>query len=299
MSNYRKYRKSFGDGQGSRKSVPVSRWIMLAIVVIVLGLLARMALTRDSSKAPENKNADDIQSLESLLKDVNVNINGVTNSQNSNTSVAAQNKTTCDRAYSAINTADKVIALTFNSSSVVTYAQHTIDELKNSGVPATFFLTGSFATSQAALTKAISDAGFAIANNSDTYPDFSTLNAEGIGKEVTGAKSRIAASSGKDPIGFFRPPGGYLGSNSAVASEVLKSSNCTVTWTIDGMDWKKETTKDDVINSVKAGLTPGAIIMLQLGNDASDGALPTIIADAKQAGYQFVSLTDYFSPPQP
>ncbi len=299
-NNYRRYRKSYSETSSGRRRTPINRWILIAVCVIIVGFLGRMLLTHSPSTKTTTKNSDDIQSLDSLLKNNNININGVTNVSGNTNAVASANaqKVTCDRAYSAIDTTDKVIALTFDSSPIVTNAQNTLDELKKESVPATFFLTGEFATSQAALAKAIADGGFAIANHSDTHTDFSTLTAAAITKEITDASAHIATATGKTPLAFVRPPFGTLGVKNAAVTQLTKDKECTLLWSIDGQDWKKESTKDTVAAAVKAGLKPGAIIMLQFGNDASDLALPAIIADAKQAGYRFVNLTDYFSPPQ-
>jgi len=291
MQNYRYPSKSFGSTKRNKRNMGFAPLVALAVLIIGVFVGARMLLSRDTPNNNE-KESDDIQTLESLLKNVNVPLE--TNSATSETS--SSNRTACDRSFSTLPTTEQVIALTFDNSNIVDKIDSILQTLKNRNVPAFFFVTGDFARDHADVVKKIADAGFELGNHSDTHPrDFSSLSAVQIGKQISDASGAITQASGKADAKFFRPPYGSQSEESTAA--VTASGYCSILWTTDGEDWKQDSTPDTVVTKVKDSLKPGSIIMLQFGYDTVDEALPRIITAAGEAGYRFVKLSDYFTLP--
>jgi peptidoglycan/xylan/chitin deacetylase (PgdA/CDA1 family) len=271
----------------------VNRWILIAILAIGLVFVVRLALTRGGSNDTDTGGNDDIQTLESLLKNANVPLNANTNSAVGTTS----GKTSCDKAYSSISTEEKIVALTFDSSPIVDNTDAILKILKDENVPAFFFLTGEFATDNKEVVKKIADAGFPIGNHSETHTDLTKLTSSTVAEEITKATTNLNEASGKTIAYFFRPPFGSLGPGETIVKQITDTGYCPMLWTIDALDWQKEATAKTVIDTVSEKIKPGAIIMMQFGHETITQALPTVIKNSRDAGYTFVNLENYFSPP--
>ena len=302
MNNYRyQYRTAGGNKPGRQKNV--RGWIILVIAIIIIVFFGRLALVRNHQSTNSSKNnsnsSDDIQTVESLLKNANVNINTNANSNaNSNTNATASSKATvCDKAYSYLPTTEKVVALTFDSSGINDRADAILTILKNSSVPAFFFPTGTFVDGNETVLQKISSAGIGIGNHSNTHADFKNLTLAQMAKEINDASTKIDKVLGKSETKYFRPPFGSLGANNEAITASKNEGYCTILWSIDAKDWEQTATPQTVVSNVQKGLKPGAIIMMQFGYDTVEQSLPSLIQTVKNAGYSFVSLTNYFTPP--
>jgi peptidoglycan/xylan/chitin deacetylase (PgdA/CDA1 family) len=196
-----------------------------------------------------------------------------------------------------IPTSRSVVALTFDAGANADGLPSILASLRATGVPATFFLTGRWATTFPAGVRQIAAAHYRIGNHSDTHPMMTSLPREAISAELTAARAKILAAGGTDPLPLFRFPFGDRDSRTIAA--VNRVGYVAVRWTVDTLGWQGTNggmTRRAVIDRVLAAVRPGCIVLMHLGSNPDDGttldadALPTIISALQAGGYRFVTL---------
>lgn len=192
----------------------------------------------------------------------------------------------------------KVIALTFDGGASADGVDQILATLSDKGVPATFFVTGDFATKHPDATKAIA-ARYIVGNHSTTHPDLTTKSDAQVRWEIETAQQQIQDVTGRDPRPYFRFP---FGARDARTIGIV-NDECYVPfrWTTDSLGWKGTSggmSVDKVRERVVSDLEPGGILLMHLGANPDDGstldadALPGIIDGARTKGYDFVTLDD-------
>lgn len=291
MPNYRRSTHSSGYGSNPRAK-GVTTLVVTALLIVGIFLGIKVLSRSSSSDENSNTNSDEIQTLESVLSDVNLPLN----TQNVNGTESQSTKQECSGTISSIATEDKIVALTFDSLSITDRATQMLETLKNAQVPAFFFVTGDFATAHADIMQAISAGGFGIGNHSDTHADFTTLESSDVITQITNATTKIETAIGKAPIHLVRPP--YNKDSTSISQTIRDQGYCPILWSIDSIDWKEASTSEDVVTAVTGHLQPGGIIWMNFGHQTASDALPQIIQKVREAGYTFVDLRDYIAIPE-
>jgi peptidoglycan/xylan/chitin deacetylase (PgdA/CDA1 family) len=128
------------------------------------------------------------------------------------------------------------LALTFDDGPNPAWTPQLLDLLDRRTVKATFFLLGSFAEQQPALTRSIADAGHLIGNHSWSHPNLSLTTAHRVNEELTRTKNTLERVTGK-PVRYFRPPFG------ARRPYVLRAARALgmepVMWNAMTSDWEE------------------------------------------------------------
>lgn len=211
------------------------------------------------------------------------------------------------------------IALTFDDGPLPPYSQQILDILRSKNAKATFFVCGKDAERHPEILRRICSEGHAIGNHTWSHPYLYFMDRAKCAEEIDRTQKVIEEATGRAPR-FFRPP---YGARWFGLYPVLRECGLQlVQWSASGDDWRLGS--DAIVSSVRAGLRPGAIILLHDGRqkpggylqgllkrhgpsagnqnvppeaDASETvkALPAIIAAAEEMGYELVSLED-FSP---
>lgn len=190
------------------------------------------------------------------------------------------------------NTTEKIVALTFDDGSDGTNIDSIIGVLSKHNVKATFFLTGSGASSHPQKIKNITNAGHDIGNHSYSHPYFTKISPAETKNQLQRTENIIGDITGKSTKPLFRPP--YGDYNSTVLQRVGDAGyTYTIMWTIDTIDWTGNSA-NAIVQRVMAGITPGSIILMHTGAGASGttSALPTIITRLKAMGYRFVTVSE-------
>jgi len=65
-----------------------------------------------------------------------------------------------------------------------------------------------------------------------------------------------------------------------------------VMWSVDPQDWREDITPAEIIRTIKEQLTPGAIIVLHEGKPQTLEALPALIDELRQDGWDFVTISE-------
>jgi peptidoglycan/xylan/chitin deacetylase (PgdA/CDA1 family) len=196
---------------------------------------------------------------------------------------------------------DKLIALTFDAGANADGVPAIRRVLREKGVRATFFLTGTFVKRFPVKSARIGH-DYLVGNHGLTHVDLTTVSDRAVRRQVREAEQLILATTGQDPRRFFRFP---YGARTAHTVELLNSL-CYVPfrWTVDTLGWKGTSggmTVTKVLNRVLAAASPGAIVLMHVGSNPVDGstldarALPAVIDRLRAQGYTFVRLSRVMS----
>ncbi|MEM8604470.1 MAG: polysaccharide deacetylase family protein [Cyanobacteria bacterium P01_H01_bin.121] len=182
----------------------------------------------------------------------------------------------------------KAIALTFDDGPWQDTPQ-ILQVLREHDVKATFFWTGHALQIYPQYANLVVQDGHAIGNHTWSHKYGQHTHAQAFTEvQNTGALIRKLT----DVRTFlFRPPGGRL-DNGLVA--YAEQSNFTVVhWSIDAQDWRSGVTAAAIVQNVVREAHPGAIVLMHDGGgdrQATVAALPQIITQLKQQGYEFVTV---------
>lgn len=189
------------------------------------------------------------------------------------------------------NTTEKIVALTFDDGSDGTNIDSILSVLSKHNVKATFFLTGSGASSHQQKIKNITSQGHAIGNHSYSHPYFTKISPTETKNQLQRTENVIRELTRKSTKPLFRPP--YGDYNSTVLQRVGDAGYThTIMWTIDTIDWTGNSA-NAIVQRVMTGITPGSIILMHTGAGATGtvSALPTVITRLKAMGYRFVTVS--------
>jgi peptidoglycan/xylan/chitin deacetylase (PgdA/CDA1 family) len=197
----------------------------------------------------------------------------------------------------AIPTAQRVVALTFDAGSGAEGLASIMATLGSAHVPATFFLTGAWATANPGSVRALVASGYRIGNHTATHPYLTSLSDAAILDQLVRGRAQILAAGGSEPMPLFRFP--YGDRDTRTIAAVNRAGYIAVRWTVDTLGWEGSgggVTTQSIVNRVVAGARPGEIVLMHIGANPADGttldaaALPTVITALKALGYGFVTL---------
>lgn len=294
MAHYQQYRRY--KPPSKRPTLQVGKIVVLIGIAFILYLIGKSIFggSREVESVLPNTNTEvEIASEDS---NSNSNINTDTNETNSNANVNVDTSdaesfslSACSRVISSGGSDKKAVSLTFNVGTTKEGAiQEVLDVLKDANVDADFFARGDVAEKNSDLINKISNAGFPIHNLSYSHPYFTDLPSSGISEQLENAEAAISQRTGKTTKPFFRPPYGDADEDIAIAAQ--EAGYCTVTWSIDAMDWSTEysakQSKDRVLSNVKSG----SIILMQASNSVTAEIIQDVITQLKNDGYSIVQL---------
>ena len=186
------------------------------------------------------------------------------------------------------DSADKVIALTFDAAWGADKTLKIIEILKEYDAHATFFLVGFWIDKYPDETKAIAEAGFDIGNHSENHLNMPRLSAEKIAEEITSVNKKVYDLTGKTPM-YFRAPFGDYANNLMTCIEDMGMVG--VQWSIDSLDWKGLGVKD-ITERIVPKAKSGDIVLFHNNSDHVLDALPVVLEALKNKGFSFVALSE-------
>lgn len=193
-------------------------------------------------------------------------------------------------------TSRKVVALTFDCGAAADGARDILATLTEERVPATFFVTGEFATSYPNVVSAIVSGGFLIGNHTMSHPHLNQLPSSAVREQITDGAVAVTHAIGTTTRPWFRFPFGEY--EARTLDVVHRLGYGAIGWTVDSRGWQGRTagTAADIPDRVLAALRPGAIVLMHVGANPSDGttydadALADVIHAVRARGYDFVTL---------
>ncbi|SDI14945.1 Peptidoglycan/xylan/chitin deacetylase, PgdA/CDA1 family [Actinokineospora alba] len=193
-------------------------------------------------------------------------------------------------------TSRKVVALTFDAGANSAGLSKILATLSAKQVPATFFLTGTWARSNPAGVRSITAGGHRVGNHSMTHPHLRGMSDAAVADELAQAERAIRAA-GADPRPWFRFPFGDR--DARAISAVNAAGYVSVRWTVDTLGWKGTSdgiTAAQVTERTLNALRPGEIVLMHIGSNPDDkstldaDALPGMIDALRARGYGFVTM---------
>ena len=192
------------------------------------------------------------------------------------------------------------MALTFDAGADTGYTAQILDTLSETGVRATFGITGKWAEANPELVRRIAREGHTFINHTYSHRSltgYSTqsrpLTYQERADELWKTHAVILELTGKSTKPYFRPP--YGDYDDSVLSDVYsRGYTYNVMWTVDSLGWKG-LTKEEIVGRVLDGLEPGAIYLFHVGSQSQDGpALPQMIRELRERGYGFVTIDEFY-----
>jgi peptidoglycan/xylan/chitin deacetylase (PgdA/CDA1 family) len=186
--------------------------------------------------------------------------------------------------------------LTFDDGPNADATPAILDALERLSVPATFFMVGTHVLRFPALAERARNAGHEIGNHTTHHRKLHRLGPRPIHRELAGADRILRDRLGTTPR-LFRAPHGYR--NPWVTRSVDRLGYRVLGWTFGVWD-SDPIPPAEIRRRVRRRLKPGAVILLHDGDGydpagdrrATAAALPGIIEDARQAGYEFRPVSE-------
>lgn len=187
-----------------------------------------------------------------------------------------------------VDTDKKCAALTFDAAWGNDDTDILIGILNEYNAPATFFVTGQWAEKYPEDVKKLYDAGHDIANHSDTHPHISNMTYEELKADTERCNKKIEEITGEAPLLYRGPYGEY--NNTLI--EMLHDINMYyIQWDTDSLDWM-DPEPSCIVKNVTDKVKSGSIVLLHNGAKNTPEALPSILKQLKDEGYEFVKVKD-------
>ncbi|NMP37364.1 MAG: polysaccharide deacetylase family protein [Clostridiales bacterium] len=192
-------------------------------------------------------------------------------------------------AFTLDQSGAKVIYLTFDCGYENGYTEVILDVLKEKGVPAAFFVTGTYLKSAPQMVARMINDGHVVGNHSDKHANFSTVSRDRMALELKGVDDVLRTKFGYSSP-FFRFPEGAYSEN---ALDLVRSLGYeSVFWSSAYADWdtSKQKGKEYAFSTVTSRLHPGCVLLLHSVSRDNAEAMADIIDWAKAQGYEFKAL---------
>jgi cellulose synthase/poly-beta-1,6-N-acetylglucosamine synthase-like glycosyltransferase/peptidoglycan/xylan/chitin deacetylase (PgdA/CDA1 family) len=203
-----------------------------------------------------------------------------------------------------IGNAKNKIVISFDDGPDRRWTPKILDILKEKHVPAVFFVIGEAANTAPDILKREYNEGHEIGNHTFTHPKFDEVSHTQVRWELNLTQRLIESTLGVKSI-LFRPPYG-IDHQPEYAEEVAplpypqEMGYIIVGQRIDPDDWRMTATNsqrpakeiaDDVLRQAKSG---NIILLHDGGGERAQtvAALPLIIDELREQGYQFTSVAD-------
>lgn len=179
------------------------------------------------------------------------------------------------------------VALTFDDGPSRNHSAKLVKILANKRARATFFLQGRNVAARPGRARLIRNAAqkHKIYNHTYTHPNLTKLSASKIRSQVRRTQRALNSARAWPSGKLVRPPYGAI--NARVRNVLRGIGFRTVLWSVDPRDWSSSTSSWQIRQRVRAGLRPGANILLHDQEDsyATVRALPNVIRDIRTRGY--------------
>ncbi|MCL6558999.1 MAG: polysaccharide deacetylase family protein [Firmicutes bacterium] len=181
---------------------------------------------------------------------------------------------------------EKKMALTFNVVWGEEYIAQILETLKESNVPATFFIGGQWAEDFPELAKEIARAGHEIGSHGYSHPHPDRISKTANIHEIQKTEEVLKKVTGVKPV-LFAPPYGERGEVVLKAAE--EAGYTTILWSIDTIDWQRPD-PSVILKRVTEKAHNGGIVLMH-PTAPTVHALPQMIQELKKQGYELVRVS--------
>ncbi|MBS4539898.1 polysaccharide deacetylase family protein [Clostridium sp. D2Q-11] len=152
----------------------------------------------------------------------------------------------------------------------------------------TFFVTGKWAEKNPELLRKIYNNGHEIGNHGYIHRNYGNLSYKINLEEIKKADNIIAKIIGHKPL-LFAPPSGDF--SEATLRAATDQNHKTIMWSVDTIDWRKDSSRDIIIKRVVSKSKKNSIILMH-PKEETIKALPTIIKELKNKGLNIGKVSD-------
>ena len=190
-----------------------------------------------------------------------------------------------------------VVALSFDDgpggySEFVDYGMQIQRALTAAGAHATFFYIGAYIEHDEDSRNevlAAKEAGFEVANHSYDSNGLNSVGPEVIKEKIAKTDELLSEITGYKHFLFRAPNVAYSQAMYAVIEKPF------IDVSIWSQDYQNSTTKDNLVNNVINNLKDGGIINMHSVHEKTAQAVPEILEQCKDKGYQVVSVSELFA----
>ena len=185
-----------------------------------------------------------------------------------------------------VKTEEKKIAISFDCAWGVDYTDKLLETMAEEKVRCTFFAVEFWSAKYPEYLQKIAAAGHEIGTHSSTHPYMSKLDKNAIIKELTASRDIIEKTTGKK-VELFRPP--YGDYDDLLIETAGELGLYTIQWSVDSLDWK-DLSASEIKSRVVGKVKSGSIVLFHNQGMHTAEALPEIIRELKNEGYEFVPI---------
>ncbi|QXJ20105.1 polysaccharide deacetylase family protein [Actinomadura graeca] len=190
-----------------------------------------------------------------------------------------------------VDTARRLIALTFDDGPMERWTPQALDALDAEGVPATFFVVGSRLARNADLVRGRLDR-HEVGNHTWQHDDLSRMSHRSAYRSIHRTHEAIRQVTGREPR-LLRPPWGRLGGTTLhVAAE---HGYDIALWSLLVQDRRFGDEPSELVDTVVANARPGTILLAHdVGAPSRKVAvqqLPAMIRGLRARGFEFVTVS--------
>jgi cellulose synthase/poly-beta-1,6-N-acetylglucosamine synthase-like glycosyltransferase/peptidoglycan/xylan/chitin deacetylase (PgdA/CDA1 family)/peptidoglycan/LPS O-acetylase OafA/YrhL len=264
-----------------RRPVLRLRWVVAAILVVLLAVLLVVAGLASSQVANDAKAHEPVGSA-TVPAGIAAGGSIVDGTRNPVTSTGIPART---------------IVLTFDDGPDPTWTPQVLAVLRKHQVPGTFFVVGSMASRYPDVTRSIVDSGSELGSHTFTHADMVGVSPWRVERELDQTQLVLAGTAGVTTT-LFRPP--FSSSASAIDDlgyqTVLRAGErgyLTVFTDQDSQDWGKPGVDAIVRNSIPPDGKGATVLLHDAGGDRSQtvAALDVLIPRLRAEGYRFTTVT--------
>ena len=195
--------------------------------------------------------------------------------------------------YSRGETAERVVALTFDDGPTPQALQTLLPVLRERGVRATFFVIGAQLEQHPELGRALVDERHEIGNHSYSHRRMVLKSPAFVRDELARTDALIRQTGYSGEI-HFRPPNGK---KLVVLPFILsREGRTTVMWDVEpDSDPETASSAERIVSETLSDVRPGSIILLHVmyqSGAPSLAAVPEIIDSLQAEGYRFVTVSE-------
>lgn len=177
----------------------------------------------------------------------------------------------------------KLVALSFDDGPAAETTTRLLGILREKGVVVTFFVLGNMVEKNPEILKQQVREGHEVGSHTVTHANLAASTVEGIRWEEARMDEIFQEVIQRKPD-LTRPPYGAI--DEAVRQNVKRP---LVLWSVDPEDWKYKSA-DEVVRRVEGAVFDGAIVLLHDIYPTTIEAVPRIIDDLRQQGYEFLTI---------
>lgn len=179
-----------------------------------------------------------------------------------------------------------VVALTFDVGLAGDRIADTLEQLRKSGVQATFFMTGEWVASHPQTALELVREGHEVGQSLYTYRPATDLSFDEVKADLTQTDAAWKRA-GLPDSSLFRVPFGET--KGPVAKVIRERHDQLISWSIDAAPASNQQAQV-VWNRIEKSIKPGGIIRLRV-DASSANALPDLIKRIKKAGYELRTIS--------